>query len=301
MPTELRRRIHAAGAQARRPSPALRHVALWCASAVIGVFLLAPVLVVVVFSTNSEPSLHHYGHPSFRWFSTAFTNRELLASAGYSLQIAAITAIVATIVGTLLAFGLARAHTRWVAIPNAVLIATLVTPEIATGVSLFVIFAYGFQLPLTMDTVTAAHITFSIVYVTLVIRTRLAGLPPEYEEAARDLGCTQRQAIGYVVLPHLAPAIIGSALLTFVLSFDDFVTSTFTTGPGVSPLPVYIYSRLKFGLTPEINALGTAMLAVSLILGVLGVLLVRNPLQPPRRRHRNTRPNSAAPTDHIAD
>lgn len=250
-------------------------IALWCATALIGLFLLTPVLVVVVFSTNSEPSLHHYGHPSFRWFTSAFSNPELLASLRLSLQIAAITAVVSTVLGTLLAFGLARARTKWVAPPNTVLIATLVTPEIATAIALFVIFTYGFNLTLSMWTVTAAHITFSLVYVTLVVRTRIAGLRPEVEEAARDLGCTELQAIRLVILPALAPAIAGAALLVFVLSFDDFVTSMFTTGAGTSPLPVYIYSRLKFGLTPEINAIGTVMLLVSLALGTVGVLLLR--------------------------
>lgn len=279
-----------------RRLPASRHVLLWWLTGAVGVFLLAPVLVVVVFSTNSEPSLHHYGQPSLRWFVSAFTNDGLLSSAGYSLQIAALTAVVATILGTLLAFGLARASSRWVAVPNTVVIATLVTPEIATGVSLFVIFAYGFQLPLSMGTVTAAHITFSIVYVTLVVRTRLAGLPPVYEEAARDLGCTQLQAIRYVVLPHLAPAIIGSALLTFVLSFDDFITSTFTTGPGTSPLPVYIYSRLKFGLTPEINALGTTMLILTVAIGVVGILLVHGPSKRNRTTNADSTRHSSART-----
>jgi ABC-type spermidine/putrescine transport system permease subunit II len=248
---------------------------LWTVTGLVFLFLLAPVLVVVAFSFNSKKSLNSFQHPSLRWYSALFHDDNLLASVYLSLRIAAVTAVVATILGTVLAFGLSRARTRWTAPTNIVLIATLVTPEIATAFALFLFFTSGLHLTLSSTTVTVAHITFSLVYVTLVVRTRIAGLRLDIEEAAKDLGCTELGALRLVVLPQLLPAIVGAGLLVFVLSFDDFVTSTFTSGVGTSPLPVYIYGAIKFGLSPEINAVGSLMLLLTLVLGTVGVVLMR--------------------------
>ncbi len=259
----------------RRRGPSWGKAALWTVTGLVFLFLIAPVLVVITFSFNSKKSLNSFEHPSLRWYSALFHDDNLLASVFLSLRIAAITALVATILGTVLAFGLARARTRWTAPTNAVLIATLVTPEIATAFALFLFFTTGLHVTLSSTTVAVAHITFSLVYVTLVVRTRIAGLRLDIEEAAKDLGCTEFGALRLVVLPQLVPAIVGAALLVFVLSFDDFVTSTFTTGVGTSPLPVYIYGAIKFGLSPEINAVGSLMLLVTLVFGTLGVVLMR--------------------------
>jgi spermidine/putrescine transport system permease protein/putrescine transport system permease protein len=241
----------------------------------VGFFLLAPILTVVVFSFNSAKSLSNFAGPSFRWYLTLLANDNLLASVGESVRIALIAAVVATVLGTLLAFGLERAKTPWVKPSNTILLASLITPEIATAVGLFLVFTAGIHLPLSPTTVVLGHITFSLVYVTLVVRTRLAGVRTDVEDAARDLGCTELQTLRLVILPQVLPAIIGGALLVFVLSFDDFITSSFTTGVGTSPLPVYIYGAIKFGLSPEINAIGTLMLLVSLVLGGLGIFLLR--------------------------
>ncbi|TQS44884.1 ABC transporter permease [Cryptosporangium phraense] len=248
---------------------------MWAVTALVGVFLLLPIAVVVLFSFNSKKSLNSFEQPSLHWYAALFDNSDLLASVRVSLEIAAVTSVVATVLGTIFAFGLARSRTRWSRPPQTVLIATLVTPEIATAVALFLVFTSGLHWNLSTTTVILGHITFSLVYVTLVVRTRLAGLRPEVEEAAKDLGCTEWQAIRLVMLPQLAPAIVGAALLVFVLSFDDFVTSTFTTGAGTSPLPVYIYGAIKFGLSPEINAVGSLMLLVTLVLGTAGIVLTR--------------------------
>lgn len=280
MPADIRTRTEPVAApvahRRRTPKPGRRgRVALWVLTGLIGLFLLAPVVVVIVFSFNSKKSLNSFAHPSLRWYTGIVHNADLVASVRVSLEIAAATSVIATILGTALAFGLARARTRWTRPSNTILIASLVTPEIATAVALFLIFTTGVHWTLSTGTVILGHVTFSLVYVTLVLRTRLAGLRPEIEEAAQDLGCTDWQTIRLVVLPQLWPAIAGAALLVFVLSFDDFVTSTFTTGAGTSPLPVYIYGTIKFGLSPQINAVGSLMLLVSLVLGTLGVLLTR--------------------------
>src|SRR6185312_8343077 len=160
------------------------------------------------------------------------------------------------------ALGLARLRSRTGQVANILMLLPLVTPEIVTGVALLILFTQLGQ-GLSLTTVLLGHITFSISYVTVVVRGRLALVNPAVEEAALDLGSTQPGALARVLLPTLRPAVLGSALLVFVLSFDDFVTSYFTSGNGTPPLPVVIYSMIKYGVTPEINAIGTLMLAVS--------------------------------------
>jgi spermidine/putrescine transport system permease protein len=247
---------------------------LWLVTALTGLFLLVPVIVVVVYSFNSEQSLTAFGHPSLRWYIALAHNSAVLASIRVSLEVALMTTVVATVVGTLLAFGVTRSRTGWSRPTNGILLLTLVTPEIATAMSLFLIYTTQLHVTLSIFTITISHITFSLVYVTVIVRTQISGLQREVEEAARDLGCGEIQALRLVVLPQIRSAIIGAALLVFVLSFDDFVTSYLTTGVGTPPLPVYIYGMIKFGISPEINAIGTLMVAVSAVLGLTGIFLL---------------------------
>jgi spermidine/putrescine transport system permease protein/putrescine transport system permease protein len=158
-------------------------------------------------------------------------------------------------------------------VANIIMLAPLITPEIVTGVGLLLLFSQiGTTLSLT--TVVLGHITFSISYVTVIVRARLAKFNPEVEEAAMDLGATPVSALRLVTIPALLPAILASGLLVFLLSFDDFVTSFFTSGSGTAPLPVRIYSLVRYQITPEINAVGTTMIAISLLLALLAVPLV---------------------------
>jgi spermidine/putrescine transport system permease protein/putrescine transport system permease protein len=150
----------------------------------------------------------------------------------------------------------------------------LVVPEIVAGVAALVFFAQ-IGLALSLGTVMIAHITFSISFVTVIVRARLASMHHDVEEAALDLGATRIQTLRLVTLPELWPAIIASALLVFALSFDDFVLSFFTTGESPQPLPVQIYSSIRFGVAPTINAIGTLMLTFSLFLMALAVALPR--------------------------
>ena len=190
------------------------------------------------------------------------------------MEIALVTMAVATVLGTMLAYGLVRARTRWSASANVLMLVPLVTPEIVAGASALLLFTQlGMQLSLT--TIILAHITFSISYVTVVVRGRLASLGPEVENAALDLGATRGQTFWLVTLPELWPAILASGLLVFALSFDDFVLSFFTTGESPQPLPVRIWSAIRFGVTPTINAIGSFMLAVSLLAIGLALLLPR--------------------------
>jgi spermidine/putrescine transport system permease protein/putrescine transport system permease protein len=167
-----------------------------------------------------------------------------------------------------------RSHTRTARATGLLLLIPLVTPEIVAGVSAFVLFAQ-LGVALSLTTVILAHITFSISYVTIVVRGRLASLGAELEEAALDLGASPWQAVRLVTLPALWPAVLAAAMIVFALSFDDFVLSFFTTGETPQPLPVRIYSALRFGISPTINAVGTLMLLVSLGFIVLAVLLPR--------------------------
>jgi spermidine/putrescine transport system permease protein len=238
------------------------------------VFMFLPILLVVVFSFNDQRSLQRFTGFSFEWYQRFFDNESLTSSLRASIEIATVTMLIGTFLGTLLAFGLVRARTRWVGGANILMLIPLVTPEIVAGVSALLLFTQ-LGLRLSLLTIMLAHITFSISYVTVVVRARLAALHPEVEQAAMDLGASRIQTVWLVVLPALWPAILASALLTFALSFDDFVLSFFTTGESPQPLPVRIWSAIRFGATPTINAIGTLMLAISVFCIGLAVLLPR--------------------------
>jgi spermidine/putrescine transport system permease protein len=238
-------------------------------------FSFAPLAVVVVFSFNSERSLQKFGGFSLRWYQAFFDSESLRGSLVASLEIAFVTMIASTVLGTLLAFGLVRARTRWSGSANVLMLIPLVTPEIVAGVSALLLFTQ-IGMPLSLQTIMIAHITFSISYVTVVVRARLASLNPEVEQAAMDLGATRSATFRLVVLPALWPAVLAAGLLVFALSFDDFVLSFFTTGESPQPLPVRIWSAIRFGVTPTINAIGSLMLAISLIAITAALVLNRD-------------------------
>ena len=240
----------------------------------IFVFMFLPIVLVVVFSFNNQRSLQRFTGFSFDWYQRFFDNESLTSSLRASIEIATVTMLVGTFLGTLLAFGLVRARTRWVGGANILMLIPLVTPEIVAGVSALLLFTQ-LGMRLSLLTIMLAHITFSISYVTVVVRARLAALHPEVEQASMDLGASRIQTVWLVVLPALWPAILASGLLTFALSFDDFVLSFFTTGESPQPLPVRIWSAIRFGVTPTINAIGTLMLAISVFCIGLAVLLPR--------------------------
>jgi spermidine/putrescine transport system permease protein len=237
-------------------------------------FMFLPLFVVVLFSFNSLRSLQEFGGFSLQWYEAFLESESLRGSLVASLQIALATMLVATVLGTLLAFGLVRARTRFSGSANVLMLIPLVTPEIVAGVSAFLLFTQ-IGLRLSLLTIVIAHITFSISYVTVVVRARLASLNPEVEQAAMDLGASRLATFRLVVLPALWPAVLAAGLLVFALSFDDFVLSYFTTGESPQPLPVRIWSAIRFGVTPTINAIGTLMLVISLAAVALALFLQR--------------------------
>jgi spermidine/putrescine transport system permease protein/putrescine transport system permease protein len=255
---------------------------LWVLYAAICLYLFVPILVVIVYSFNSARSLQVFGGLSFRWYRAFWNDPQIKDSLIASFEVAAVTMVVATILGTLLAFGLVRARGRTGGSANILMLLPLITPEIVTAVGLLLLFG-RVGTTLSLKTIILGHITFSISYVTVIVRARLSLLNREVEEAAMDLGATELGALRLVTLPALYPAIAASALLVFVLSFDDFVTSVFVSGAGTSPLPVRIYSLLRVGVSPEINAVGTTMIAITLVLALatLPLLLWRRRTEPP--------------------
>jgi spermidine/putrescine transport system permease protein len=265
---EPRRRRSRGPREFDRPRFLLAFTALFYA------LLFVPIAVVVLFSFNSERSLQEFGGFSLRWYDAFLSSESYRSSLQASIEIALVTMVVGTVLGTMLAFGLVRSRSRSSGAFNVLMLVPLVTPEVVAGVSALLLFTQ-LGMRLSLGTIMLAHITFSISYVTVVVRARLAALDPEVEAAAMDLGATRLQVLRLVVLPELWPAILAAGLLVFALSFDDFVLSFFTTGESPQPLPVRIYSAIRFGVTPTINAIGTLMLAVSVLVIGLALALPR--------------------------
>lgn len=248
-------------------------------------FLWAPILLLVVFSFNNSRGVSVWRGFTFDWYINIFDNTIgsdasfstglLLSSVTNSLIVAVATTIFATLIGT--ATGLAFARTRFPGqnILDAVLYLPIVIPEITQGISLVVFFKIvfdwydritGVTLSQGFVTIILAHVTFTMSYVMLVVRARLANMNPRYEEAARDLGANEWQTFWRVTFPLIFPGVLAGGLLAFTLSLDDYVITFFTTGSGTNTLPMFVYGLLRTSVTPEVNALSTLMLIASTIL-----------------------------------
>jgi spermidine/putrescine transport system permease protein len=258
----------------RRPHEFDRPRFLWAVCAFALLLLFVPVVVVLLYSFNSAKSLVVFDSFSLHWYREAVTNPGIRSSLWASAEIALVTTAVSAVIGTMFAFGLQRASPRLSAVSDAVLVTRLVSPETATAVALLLLFT---QVGVTLDrfTIILGHIALCLPFVTVVVRSRLAGLNPEAEDAAMDLGATRMGALRLVALPALWPSIAAASMLAFVLSFDDFVTSYFTTGVGVDPLPIRIYSMLRFGVTPAVNAIGVMMMIITLVISAIAAILFR--------------------------
>lgn len=228
------------------------------------VFLFAPIVILILFSFNDSKRNFIWRGFTLKWYPELFSNDALLAALGVSLQVAFISVVVTTALGTLLGLGLARLRSGRSAVASDTLILLpMVTPEVIVGISLLLFFALLFSANGSMLQIAIAHIAFSISYVAIIVRARAISLDPRMEEAARDLGASARQAFFHVTLPLIAPAIAAGALISFALSFDDLIITSFNAGVGSSTLPLYIYSRIRFGVTPEINAISTIIVVAT--------------------------------------
>jgi putrescine transport system permease protein len=231
-------------------------------------FLYVPVLLLVATSFNPSRLTTVLGGFSLRWYVSLWHNEKLIEAAGLSLRIAALSATGAAILGTLAGYALARfGRFRGRFAFASLLGARLVLPDVLVGLSLLLLFvqmeqSFGWPEGRGALTITLAHISVSLSYVAVVVEARLADAGTELEEAAMDLGASPLQAFFLVTLPLLGPALLSGWLLAFTLSLDDLVVATFTSGPGASTLPMVVFSALRLGVTPELNALATVILAV---------------------------------------
>ncbi|WP_420535940.1 extracellular solute-binding protein [Clostridium thermopalmarium] len=230
----------------------------------IYMFLYIPIMVLIVFSFNESKLNVVWTGFTFKWYESLMHNAGILEAVKNSLIVAIISTIIATIIGTLAAIGLYRYKFRGKNIIDSVLNIPLVIPEIVMGISLLAFFSV-INMPLGRVTLIIAHITFSIAYVIAVVRTRLDGFDISVEEAALDLGATPMQTFFYVTLPIIMPGVIGGALLAFTLSLDDVIISFFVAGAGSTTLPLKVFSMVKFGVTPEINALSTIIIVFTFV------------------------------------
>lgn len=234
-------------------NPLLRVYAL-----LVYVLLFAPIVVLILFSFNDSRRTFVWRGFTLRWYPELFGDNEVLSALWVTLQVAFVSVLVTTILGTLLGLGLARLrNSRASGVSDTLILLPMVTPEIVMGISLLLFFGLLFRANGSLAQIAIAHIAFSISYVAILVRSRAVSLDPRMEEAARDLGAGPRQAFFHVTLPLIAPAVAAGALLAFALSFDDLIITSFNAGVGSSTLPLYIYSRVKFGVTPEINAIST--------------------------------------------
>ncbi|HVO88776.1 MAG TPA: ABC transporter permease [Casimicrobiaceae bacterium] len=238
---------------------------LWSAALAAYAFLYVPLVIVVVYSFNDSRLNAEWVGFTLDWYRKLFSDEDMLGAAGNSLLIGLTASLVSTVLGTMA--GLALYSYRQRLLPVLVL-APIAIPEILMGVSLLIFFVL-LNFTLGLLSVALAHIAFCIGFVAIVVRSRLAGMDESLTEAARDCGASPWRAFRYVTLPLIMPGIIAGALMAFTLSIDDFVITFFTAGAGTVTLPLQIYSMIKIAVTPEVNAVSTLLMLLTLLLIVI--------------------------------
>jgi putrescine transport system permease protein len=238
-------------------------------------FLYLPILILVIYSFNDSRLVTVWGGFSTRWYVSLVNNRQLLDAAWLSLEVAFVTATLATVLGTLAALALVRfGRFRGRALFTGMVAAPLVMPEVILGLSLLLMFV-GLGVDRGFWTVTIAHVTLTMCFATIVVQSRLVTFDRSLEEAAQDLGAPPWKVFFTVTLPLILPAIAAAWMLAFTLSLDDLVIASFTTGPGATTLPMRIYSAVRLGVTPEINAACTILIVIVAVAVVTASLLVK--------------------------
>ncbi|MCC0064974.1 MAG: ABC transporter permease [Defluviimonas sp.] len=235
------------------------------------IFMLAPIVVLIAFAFNSGRSTVVWTGFSLDWFAKVWSNRHIARALNVSLVVAIASAAIATAIGALAAIAITRRQFPGRDVLGAALAAPLVLPEIVLGVALLVFMSYA-GVSLGYRTMIVGHVLVSVPFATLIVRAAASSLDPQLEHAAADLGANEWQTFRMVTLPQLMPALFTSFILAATLSFDNLVMSTFTSGVGTTTLPLRIYSMLKLGITPEINALGTLLVLanVTILFLVMG-------------------------------
>ncbi len=236
-------------------------------------FLYLPILILVIYSFNESRLVTVWAGWSTRWYVSLLNNEAMLEAAWVSLRIAFLTACAATVLGTLAALALVRAgRFRGRLLFSGLVFAPLVMPEVITGLALLLLFV-AIEIERGFWTVTIAHTTLTMGFVAVIVQARLIGFDRSLEEAAMDLGCPPLRTFLTVTLPLIAPAVAAGWVLAFMLSLDDFVIANFVTGPGATTLPIRVYSEVRLGVRPEINAVCTIIIAVVAI-GIVAVSLL---------------------------
>ena len=248
-------------------------------TALVLVFLYLPIAVIVVLSFNQSRFGVRWTGFTLEWYERLFHHHRVALYAENTLIVALSSTLIATVLGTLLALGLYRYRFAGKGLLRLLLYVPVVVPDIVMGVALLLFFAWireatGF-FRLSLLTIVLGHVTFQLAYVALVVKSRLASLDPALEEAAADLGAGGFATFRYVTLPLVWPGVLAGALLAFSLSLDDFVITFFTAGPGSTTLPLYIFGSVKRGVTPEIHALSSILIAASVAGLLLGRALLR--------------------------
>lgn len=238
---------------------------------IIYAFLYAPILVLIIFSFEQSKIAVHWTGFSLKWYQQLFVDETLGMALLNSLIVASVSVFFSASMGTLAAVGLTRLHFKGKSLYRAVITLPIIIPEIAMAVSALTLFLF-MGVRLSLATVIVSHIVFCVAYVVLTVMGRMEGIDRSLEEAAQDLGASPAVAFFRVTLPLLMPGIIAGSLLAFVLSLDDFIITQFNAGVGATTLPLRIYSMVKFGVSPEINALSTLMILGTVSLTMLAEL-----------------------------
>ncbi len=232
-------------------------------------FLYAPIFVLALFSFNDSKSMSKWNGFTLEWYNKLLDNDRIMSALYYTVIVAILASVIATIIGTISAIGIHKMRKGgFKKVLLNVNYLPILNPDVVTGVSLMTLFTFV-QMEFGFSTMLISHIIFNIPYVILSVLPKLKQLPPNIEDAAMDLGATPMYALRKVILPQIKPGIISGLLIAFTMSIDDFVISFFTTGNGVSNLSIEIYSMTRRGITPEINALSTIMFVVVLLLLIL--------------------------------
>ena len=252
-----------------------RSAGLWVAAAAGYAFLYVPLFIVIVYSFNNSRLNAEWVGFTLDWYDKLFHNQDMLAAAGNSLLIALTASAVSTVLGTMAGVALYRYKARLLQI---LVLAPIAIPEILMGVSLLIFFVM-LNFTLGLISVALAHITFCIGFVAIVVRARLTGMDETLTEAARDCGASPWNAFRYITLPLIMPGVIAGALMAFTLSIDDFVITFFTAGAGTVTLPLQIYSMIKIAVTPEVNAVSSLLMLLTLMLIVIASKLSPNLLR----------------------
>jgi len=257
------------------------------------VFLYLPIFTLIVFSFNDSRSVTVWASATTKWYGKLLQDDQILTAAWLSVRVGAMSATGAVILGTVAGLVLARfGPFRGRALLQGLTTAPLVMPEIITGLSMLLLFVsieqlvhwlFGWQFDRGAVTITIAHITFTMAYVTVVVQSRLAGFDDSLEEAALDLGARPAKVFFRITVPLILPAILSGWLLAFTLSWDDVVVTQFVTGPGADTLPLVIFSRVRLGVSPVVNALATVMVLIVALGVILSAILMRRQEQRRKR------------------